>query len=64
MEKDVTIAKLRNDLEEEIDKSNTENNQIFSNVSNPDFKKNSQKTLEFFKNLKSSNVCVKSAILA
>ena len=56
MLKDSRIAELRDRLEEEKDKTNIENNQIFSNVSNPGFKKNSQKTLEFFKSLRSSNL--------
>ncbi len=56
--------RLRDDLEEEKEKTEIENNQIFSNVSNSNSKKNSQKILEFFQNLKSSNVSVKSSILA
>ncbi len=47
------MTELRDDPEEQKDNKNIENNQIFSNVSNPGFKKNSQKTLEFFQNLKS-----------
>ena len=48
--------KLRDNLEEEKDKSKIENNQIFSNGCNPGPKKNSQKTFEFFKSLKSSKI--------
>ncbi len=43
--------KLRDDPEERKDSKNIENNQIFSNVLNSEFKKKSQKTLEFFRNL-------------
>ncbi len=46
--KDARMEKLKDNLEERKDNKNIENNQIFSNVSNPGFKKNSQKTLEFF----------------
>ena len=42
------MSKLRDNLEEEKDKSKIENNQIFSNGFNPGPKKNSQKILEFF----------------
>ena len=48
------MSKLRDNLEEEKDKSKIENNQIFSNSFNPGPKKNSQKTWEFFKSLKIS----------
>ncbi len=57
-----TTDNLRDDLEEGKGNTNIENNQIFSSVSNPGFKKNSQKTLEFFQNLKSSNHSKKASI--
>ena len=62
LSKDAVNDKSRDDLEEEKDKSKIENNQIFSNGSNPGPKKNSQKILEFFKNLKSSNNYQKTSI--
>jgi hypothetical protein len=51
---------MEDNLEEEKDRINIENNQIFSNGFKPDFKKKSQKTLEFFQSLKSSNISEKS----
>ena len=54
--KGAAINKPRDNLEEEKDKSKIENNQIFSNGFNPGFKKNSQKTLEFFNSLRKSNL--------
>ena len=62
MRKDAMIVKLRDNLEEEKDKSKIENNQISSNGSNPGPKKNSQKILEFFQNLKSSNHIQKTSV--
>ena len=58
--KDAKIVKLREDPEERKDSKNIENNQIFSNIAYPNPKKNSQKTFEFFQNLKSSNLMKKS----
>ena len=56
MTKAAYMIELEDDLEERKDKTNIENNQIFSNVLNSEFKKKSQKTFEFFKSLKSSNI--------
>ncbi len=61
LSKDAGLVKLRDDLEERKEKTNIENNQIFSNGFNPDCKKKSQKTLEFFQNLRSSNSFKKSS---
>ena len=60
MTKAASMIELEDDLEERKDKKNIENNQIFSNVLNSEFKKKSQKTFEFFKSLKSSNICQKT----
>ncbi len=62
MSQDVKISKPRDDLEERKDERNIENNQIFSNVLNSESKKKSQKTFEFFKSLKSSNITQKTSL--